>query len=115
MERRFRMKAKETSFGSNRTAEIKPTFSAASHRPPPGDDVTFAVEISGGPPPFRYTWRKNISQIFASEERTASFTITNAQLADAGNYLVHVTNSISAASSLPAAVLTATNVAAASR
>jgi hypothetical protein len=83
-----------------------------------GDDVTFTVEIAGGPPPFQYIWRRNVSQVRATalrHERMVSFTITNVQLADAGTYLVQVTNDFYAVTSLPAATLTVTNSASARR
>jgi hypothetical protein len=77
-----------------------------------GDNVTFTVEIAGNPPPFLYTWRRNVTQVKFTElssERTASFTITNVQLSDAGNYIVAVSNAASSVVSLPAATLTVTN------
>jgi endonuclease/exonuclease/phosphatase family metal-dependent hydrolase len=54
-----------------------------------GDNAVFTVGASG-PAPLSYQWRFNAVNLFGATN--ASYTRTNAQLADAGNYTVVVTN-----------------------
>jgi hypothetical protein len=54
-----------------------------------GNSVTFSVVLSGLAP-FHYQWRKNGINI--SGANGATYTINSAQLADAGNYSLLVTN-----------------------
>lgn len=54
-----------------------------------GTDATFTVGASG-PSPLHYQWRFNAVNL--SGATNASYTRTNAQLADAGNYTVVITN-----------------------
>lgn len=60
-----------------------------------GDTVAFTVTIGGNPPPFGYRWRRSATtkEYQSIPERTSTFTISNVQLTDAGNYSVVVTNS----------------------
>jgi len=55
-----------------------------------GENATFGVGASGGAP-LNYQWRFNASDIAGATNPT--YTHTNAQFADAGNYSVVVTNS----------------------
>ncbi len=55
-----------------------------------GDNCTFNVGATGGLP-LSYQWRFNLANLAGATN--TSFTRTNAQLADAGNYTVVVTNS----------------------
>jgi hypothetical protein len=59
-----------------------------------GEDVTFTVIIEGNPPPFSYRWRRSSVTLETQllNSTTSRFTITNVQLANAGNYSVVVTN-----------------------
>jgi glucose/arabinose dehydrogenase len=54
-----------------------------------GQSATFSVQVSGTSP-FTYQWQKNGTNIAIANQ--SSYTITNAQLADAGNYRVIITN-----------------------
>lgn len=54
-----------------------------------GDSATFAVTASGNPPPI-YAWSKNYTAIPGAT--SPSYTITNVQLSDAGDYNVFVQN-----------------------
>lgn len=56
---------------------------------PVGDSATFTV-VATGDAPFTYQWRKGGNAL--SGATNASYTIENAQLADAGSYDVVVTN-----------------------
>ncbi|MFL5764265.1 MAG: PQQ-dependent sugar dehydrogenase [Bacteroidia bacterium] len=69
-----------------------------------GQNVTFTVAASGANPK-TYQWRKNGTPI--SGATAASFTITNVQSTDAGQYSAKVTNSFGSATS-DNAVLTVT-------
>jgi hypothetical protein len=55
-----------------------------------GNSVTFTV-LAGGDSPLSYQWRKNGSNI--SGATNPSYTITNLQTNDAGNYTCYVSNS----------------------
>ena len=61
-----------------------------------GSMVCFAVAVSGTAP-FSYQWRKDGAAI--QDATNASLILANAQLSDAGNYLVVVSNSAGAISS----------------
>jgi PKD repeat protein/photosystem II stability/assembly factor-like uncharacterized protein len=54
-----------------------------------GGTATFSVTATGSPP-LSYQWQKNGTNIVSAT--AASFTLTNAQLADAGIYSVMITN-----------------------
>ncbi len=54
-----------------------------------GADVTFNVTVSGTSP-LSYQWRKNASDI--PNATSSAYVILNAQIVDAGNYSVFVTN-----------------------
>jgi len=56
---------------------------------PLGDPATFSVSVTGTAP-LNYQWQKNEVNIAGANE--SSYTISNAQLADAGDYRVVVTN-----------------------
>ncbi|PYJ03506.1 MAG: hypothetical protein DME25_12050, partial [Verrucomicrobia bacterium] len=64
-----------------------------------GQNASFTV-AAGGSLPLSYQWRFNGANIAGAT--TTSFTRFNAQLADAGTYLVLVTNSLGGTSSAPA-------------
>ena len=64
-----------------------------------GTAVTFAVVATGSPAP-TYQWTKNSANITGAT--AASFTISNAQSADAGSYAVVVRNSAGSVPSSPA-------------
>ena len=68
-----------------------------------GTLASFSVTATGSLP-FSYQWRFNGALLAGATN--ASFTRTNAQLGDAGNYAVVVTNSFGSATSTPPAVLT---------
>ena len=86
-------------FGSDtsRVARVEigqpPSFlrSPASQTVVVGDTVTFRVELAGSPP-FGYRWRKGFATVVQFDQGTASYTLTNVQPGDAGNYSVVVTN-----------------------
>jgi len=61
-----------------------------------GDNATFTV-AADGIAPFTYQWRKDSTPI--ASETNASFTVTNIQSADAGNYSVVVSNAFGSATS----------------
>ncbi len=67
----------------------------------PGSNVSFSVTASGSA--LSYRWRKNSNSIPGAT--TSSYTITNAQAADAGSYSVVVSNAVGSVSST-GAVLT---------
>jgi endonuclease/exonuclease/phosphatase family metal-dependent hydrolase len=56
---------------------------------PPGSNVTFSV-VASGDAPLNYQWRFNGNGISTASD--ASYSITNVQFSDAGNYSVVVTN-----------------------
>lgn len=58
-----------------------------------GLNATLAVTNLGGLPPFFFQWFKD-GQAITSFTTNAAFALTNAALADAGNYFVVITNSI---------------------
>jgi hypothetical protein len=62
-----------------------------------GGKATVILGSTDGTPPFTYQWRKNTVPI--QGETGTSFAITSAQLADAGNYDLVVTNSVGSATS----------------
>jgi glucose/arabinose dehydrogenase len=64
-----------------------------------GANATFAVTATGTQP-FTYQWQKNTVNINGATQPT--LTISNAQLADGGNYRVVVTNSVTSVTSNPA-------------
>lgn len=64
-----------------------------------GEDYTFSVTVSGTPP-FRYQWYKYQDPIIGAE--SATYTIENATVNDAGIYLVVVWNDIDEIVSEPA-------------
>ncbi len=70
-----------------------------------GTTATFTVVATGTPAP-TYQWRKGTSTLIdgspISGATTATLTITNAQLTDAGSYTVVVTNSSGSVTSQPA-------------
>jgi GH25 family lysozyme M1 (1,4-beta-N-acetylmuramidase) len=57
-----------------------------------GDTVTFGVGVQGNAP-FTYRWYSNSVNVLTSTT-DATFTVTNVQLANAGNYYVTVSNSL---------------------
>lgn len=67
-----------------------------------GDSATFTVVATGTPAP-TYQWRFSGSNIAGAT--SASYTRTNAQFADAGNYTVIVSNLVSAFESQPATLV----------
>ena len=71
-----------------------------------GQDATFNV-IASGTPPLSYHWYYNTNTsatngIVSSSSTSSSFTVTNAQLLEAGGYSVVVTNSYGSVTSLVA-------------
>jgi len=68
-----------------------------------GDDAILSVTASGSAP-LRYQWRFNGGNLMGATN--ATFTRTNAQPNDAGNYTVVVTNLVGSVTSTPPAVLT---------
>ena len=60
------------------------------------ESVTFFVEVSGSAP-FGYQWRFNSNSIAGAN--FASYTITNATAADAGNYSVIISNGVGSVTS----------------
>ncbi len=66
-----------------------------------GATITLSVVVTGTPAP-SYQWRRNNSDIAGATN--ATFTRTNAQLADAGNYTVFIVNSAGSATSAPVTV-----------
>ncbi len=76
---------------------VPPAFTAqpVSRTAIEGDNVTFAVSVSGTPP-LGYRWRRNgISLVTKIDDPT--LTITNVQLSHAGTYNVIVTNVVNPA------------------
>lgn len=67
-----------------------------------GSSVTFSVSASGDPAP-TYQWLKGSTTI--SGATTSSYSITNAQLTDAGSYSVTVANSAGAVASNAATLI----------
>ena len=60
-----------------------------------GTDASFSIGISGYPPPFAYQFRKGsvpLTPWILSYSSNYTFTITNVQATDAGNYRIVVTN-----------------------
>ncbi len=89
----------------------------SSYSGSPGDNVTFAVGISGGSvTPLSYQWYLNATNALTdgltpngstlTGSTTASLGITNAQPGDNGNYTVIITNLFGSATSSPPATLT---------
>lgn len=68
-----------------------------------GGAATFVVSATGDPP-LRYQWRKG--GVNRANETNTSLVLNNAQLSDAGDYAVVVSNSRGAVTSTPPAVLT---------
>lgn len=71
-----------------------------------GDDVAFSVTVSGTPP-FTYQWQKGGVDLVdepghIAGATTATLSLTNAALADAGSYTVAVTNIVGTYSSAAA-------------
>src|SRR6185369_395496 len=60
-----------------------------------GSSAPFTVTASGSTP-FYYQWRFNGTNIGAN---SSTYTVSNAQLANAGNYSVIITNSLGAVTS----------------
>lgn len=54
-----------------------------------GQSWTFTVAVANGVPPFLYQWKKGTTAVGTN---TASYTITNAQLSDAGSYTCTVSD-----------------------
>jgi pectate lyase len=77
---------------------VPPTITTqpASQTANVGDGVTFAV-VAGGTAPFNYRWQKDGSDIAGANG--ASLTLSNAQLSDAGDYSVEVSNDAGVATS----------------
>ena len=74
-----------------------------------GQSATFSV-IAGGTPPFTYQWQRNGADI--SGATSASYTRTNAQLADSGaRFRVNVSNGVGNLFSSEATLTVTTNVA----
>lgn len=71
----------------------------------PGNNATFTVTASGSAPYF-YQWQFNGSDIVGAS--SSSLTLTNIQLASAGNYTVIVSNLVPSAITSSVAVLTVT-------
>jgi hypothetical protein len=76
-----------------------------------GTDVSFSISISGYPPPFTYQLRKGLvtNLVKVLYESNCTFTLTNVQYGDSGNYRIAVFNAASpsgrATSYLPLLVL----------
>jgi outer membrane protein assembly factor BamB len=70
-----------------------------------GATVTFEVAASGTPP-LSYQWQKDGTNLFGPN--APSLTLTNVQMADAGRYLVVISNAFSGTMSQPA-ILTVTS------
>ena len=83
------------------------TTDPASATVPQGQPVTFTVSASGTPT-LTYQWRKN-GAIISGAPNASSYTITNVQPGDAGQYKVYVSNSYGKDSS-NAATLTVTSL-----
>jgi hypothetical protein len=81
--------------------DIVPTITTppASQSANTGDTVTFSV-VAAGTPPFSYQWRKDGNGLPGATSST--LTLTNVQLADAGSYVVEVSNNAGVATSDPA-------------
>jgi hypothetical protein len=62
----------------------------------PGSNALFSVSVSGAAP-FNYQWRFNGSDI--SGATAGTFTASNVQYTNAGNYSVHVSNSLGSTNS----------------
>ncbi|PYJ07974.1 MAG: hypothetical protein DME25_02580, partial [Verrucomicrobia bacterium] len=67
-----------------------------------GQDATFTVTASGAAP-LSYQWRFNATNLLAGAT-ASSFTRTNAQSSDAGNYSVIITNSAGSVTSVEASL-----------
>ena len=80
------------------------TQPAASAPKRVGDSVTFTVVATGSPTPI-YQWKKNGAN-FGVATTSASLTLTNLQLTDAGSYTVVASNGISPDATSTAATLT---------
>ena len=75
------------------------TTPPASQSANTGDTVVFSV-VAVGTPPFNYQWRKDGNGLPGANSST--LTLTNVQLADAGEYVVEVSNNAGVATSDPA-------------
>jgi sugar lactone lactonase YvrE len=77
------------------TADLPPTITEPPHSQTvnQGDAATFTVTVFGREP-LSYQWRFNGTNIPAATNTT--FTLANAQLADAGKYSVEVSNALGA-------------------
>jgi hypothetical protein len=70
-----------------------------------GDNVNIAATPIGGTPPFTFQWFAGSTQLsdgpdangsgYIGSQSSSTLTITNVQLADAGNYFIAVTNGVS--------------------
>jgi endonuclease/exonuclease/phosphatase family metal-dependent hydrolase len=87
-----------TSAPATLTVGIAPTISAQplGRTVNPGSNVTFTVTASGTPP-LDYLWRLNGVSI--SSATLSTYTRTNAQVADAGDYSVVVSNAVGSVTS----------------
>ncbi len=74
-----------------------------SHAVAVGGTATFNVGVSGGAAPITYRWQLNGTNIAGAT--TNQWTVSNAQLADAGSYTVIVTDSTSLSVTSPPALL----------
>lgn len=79
-----------------------------------GQTLTLTVNVGTGTAPFVFTWTKNdvkwtppVAPVVSTDGKTCTVTIANAQLTDAGNYLVNVWNSAGNANTPYAAVTVA--------
>ena len=81
------------------------TTQPASQTAPVGSDVTFSV-VATGTAPLSYQWKKDGGDI--SGATSATLTLTNVQLTDAGSYSVVVSNSVGVATSNPATLTVTT-------
>jgi hypothetical protein len=69
---------------------------------PPGSNVTFSA-VATGEAPLSYQWRLNENPIMGASD--TSYSITNVQFSDAGNYSVIVTNDQDSVTSSPATLI----------
>ena len=90
-------------------SNLPPTLSIAAQPAsqviPPGANATLSV-LAGGPPPFTYRWQKNGTNLAdgrdISDSTTANLFVSNAVVADSGNYTVVVTSGSQSVTSLVA-------------
>jgi hypothetical protein len=87
-----------TSTGAVLTLRKPPTIvtQPLSQTASPGADVTLSVEVNGTEP-LRYTWKFNGTNLPGATN--ATLELANVQVAQAGDYLVVVTNALGAATS----------------